>query len=79
MLKNKIFEKCKQYFEDYLFGFDQDHMTMSLLTGNVVLNNVNIKPDKINEIFASAGAPIAIKAGLISKLSIQVSLLSLSL
>jgi hypothetical protein len=50
MLKNKIFEKCRQYFEDYLFGFDQDHMEMSLLTGNINLTNVNIRPDKINAI-----------------------------
>jgi hypothetical protein len=72
MIKGKIFEKCRKYFEDYLFGFDQDHMQMSLLTGHIDLNNVNIKPDKVNEIFAQANMPIALKAGLISKLSIDV-------
>ena len=74
MLKNKIFEKCKKYFEDYLFGFDEDHMQMSLLSGHIDLNNVNVKPDKINEVFAKQNIPIALKAGLISKLSIDVSL-----
>lgn len=73
MIKGKIFEKCRKYFEDYLFGFDQDHMQMSLLTGHIDLNNVNIKPDKINEIFAQANMPIALKAGLISKLSVDVT------
>lgn len=73
MIKGKIFEKCRKYFEDYLFGFDQDHMQMSLLTGHIDLNNVNIKPDKVNEIFAQANMPIALKAGLISKLSVDVT------
>ena len=52
MIKGKIFEKCRKYFEDYLFGFDQDHMDMSLLTGHINLNNVNVRPDKLNAQFA---------------------------
>ena len=56
-----------------MFGFDQDHIQMSLLTGHIDLNNVNIKPDKVNEIFAQANMPIALKAGLISKLSVDVT------
>ena len=47
-------------------------MEMSLLTGHIDLKNVNIKPDKINEIFSQANMPIALKAGIISKLSIDV-------
>ena len=78
MIKGKIYEKCRQYFEDYLFGFDQDHMQMSLLTGHINLNNVNIKPDKINEIFGQANLPITLKAGLISKLSVDVTPSTLS-
>jgi hypothetical protein len=72
MLKGKIYDKLKQYFEDYLFGFDQNHLQMSLLTGNINLNNVNIKPDKINKMFQEKSLPIALKAGLISKLNIKV-------
>lgn len=72
MLKDRIFKKCEKYFEDYLFGFDKDHMEMSLLSGNINLTNVNIRPDKINELFAQQNIPIALKAGLISKLSISV-------
>ena len=72
MIKGRIFEKFRKYFEDYLFGFDEDHMQMSLLTGHIDLKNVNVKPDKINEMFAEKNMPIALKAGLISKLSIDV-------
>lgn len=46
---------------------------MKLLTGNVDLNNVNIRPDKINELFNKANLPIALKAGMVSKLSIKVT------
>ena len=74
MIKGKIFEKCKKYFEEYLFGFDHNNLNMSIFSGNIVLNNVNIRPDKINEIFAKQGLPIALKAGMISKLTISVIL-----
>ena len=73
MIKAKIFEKCRKYFEEYLFGFDQNQLSMSFLTGNVNLRNVNIRPDKVNELFAKKNLPIALKAGLISKLSMKVN------
>jgi hypothetical protein len=74
MIKGKIFEKCKKYFEEYLFDFNEDHMTMSLLTGHINLSNVNINPDKINDIFTKANLPITLKAGLIAKLQVDVRL-----
>lgn len=46
---------------------------MSIITGNINLNNVNIRPDKVNELFAKKKLPIALKAGMISKLHIKVS------
>jgi hypothetical protein len=46
---------------------------MSFIKGNVNLNNVNIRPDKINELFAKKNLPIALKAGIISKLSMKVN------
>jgi hypothetical protein len=72
MIKGKIFAKFKKYFEEYLFGFDQNQLQLSFLTGNVNLNNVNIRPDKVNELFAKKNLPIALKAGLISKLNMKV-------
>lgn len=73
MLKNKILDKLKKYLQEYLFGFDKNQLQMSFLKGNVDLHNVNIIPDKVNEIFAKENLPIALKAGMISKLSVQVS------
>jgi hypothetical protein len=72
MIKAKIFQKCKKYFEEYLFGFDQNQLNTSILTGSINLHNVNIRPDKVNELFAKKKLPIALKAGLISTLSVKV-------
>lgn len=52
MIKGKIFEKCKKIFGDYLFGFDEKQLQMSFLKGDVDLKDLNINPDKINEMFA---------------------------
>jgi hypothetical protein len=71
-IKGKIFDKAKKYFEEYLFGFDQNQLQMKLLTGSIDLINVNIRPDKINEIFDKGHVPFALKAGIISKLSVKV-------
>lgn len=73
MIKGKVFNKLKKYFEEFLFGFDQNQLQLSFLTGNIHLNNVNIRPDKVNEIFSKHKLPIALKAGLISKLNLKVN------
>jgi hypothetical protein len=74
MIKGKIFEKCKKLFGDYLFGFDENQLQMSFLKGNIDLKDVNINPSKVNEMFAKKNMPIALKAGMISKLNVKVSI-----
>lgn len=49
--KGKIVEKLRKAIGDYLFEFDEKQLNMSLLSGTINLNNVNIKPDKLNEDF----------------------------
>lgn len=78
MIKDKIFSSLRESLGDYLFGFDKEKVKLNLLRGNVELQNLIIKPDKLNELFDEADAPIALKAGLISKLSVKVRLLSKS-
>jgi hypothetical protein len=72
MLGNKLYAKFESFFQDYLFNFEQKNLHTSILSGNVNMNNVNIRPDKINEIFKKKNLPIALKAGLISKLNVKV-------
>lgn len=45
---------------------------MSLLKGSVHLNNVNIRPDKVNEILYEKSLPFVLRAGLISKMDMKV-------
>jgi vacuolar protein sorting-associated protein 13A/C len=74
MLKNKVYGLIKEYADKFLFGFDKDKLSMSLLTGNVDLKNVNIRPDAINEILnEQLKLPLSLKAGLLSKIHVKVS------
>ncbi len=76
MLRHKVYSKIKDYFEDYLFGFNKNQFEVSLFSGNVSLNNVNIRPDKINEIFEEQKAPFSLKAGMIGSLNFKMSIFS---
>ena len=58
--------------EEYFLKFDGDQFDFSL-SGKVEIKNLIVKPDKINEIFNKAKAPISLKAGLIALVKIQVS------
>jgi hypothetical protein len=72
MFKNKLYAKFETLFQDYLFNFEEKNLHTSILSGNVNMKDVNIRPDKINEIFKKKNLPIALKAGLISKLNVKV-------
>jgi hypothetical protein len=52
MIKAKIIDKFRKYLDEYLFGFDPTQLQLSILKGTINLHNVNIKPDKINKLFA---------------------------
>jgi hypothetical protein len=49
MIKNKVYGILKEYLDTWLFGFDKSQMEMSILTGNVDLKNVIIRPDQANK------------------------------
>jgi hypothetical protein len=60
MLKGKLYDSVKKYIDKYLFGFDKNQIELSILKGflffqiiifigNINLNNVNLKPNKVNK------------------------------
>ena len=49
-------------------------MELSVLTGRVDLKNVIVRPSAINEILEAQQLPICVKAGMISKVHIKVSI-----
>lgn len=72
LFKGLVVQKLESKLKEYLFVFDKDHIDTSFLMGQTNLTNVLVKPDKINKIFEEANLPIALKAGMISKLSLSV-------
>ncbi|CDW78351.1 vacuolar protein sorting-associated protein 13a [Stylonychia lemnae] len=77
MLKNKLYDSVKTYLDKYLFGFDKSQLEMSVLKGNINLNNVNVKPNKANKFLQSMMVPFALKAGTIGRLELKVSILQM--
>ncbi len=50
---------------------------MSVLSGSVNLRDVNLKPSKANKLLSYLTLPFNLKAGMIGKLALKFSLLSL--
>ena len=74
LFKGLLVDKLKSSLKDYLFVFDNNNIDTSFLLGQTTLTNVLVKPDKINEIFREQNLPITLKAGMISKLGLKVSI-----
>ena len=72
LFKGLIVDKLKSTLKDYLFVFDKTNIDTSFLLGETFLTNLLVKPDKINEMFNEMRLPIALKAGMISKLGLKV-------
>jgi hypothetical protein len=53
--------------EDYITQYNQ------IIIGNINLSNVNLRPDKVNQILQSLTIPFAMRAGTIGKLDLKVS------
>ena len=73
MLRRRVYNALKSTLSEFLYGFTEDKIEIGILSGKIELRNFIVKPNKVNELFKKLNAPIALKAGLISKISIQVS------
>lgn len=71
VIKSKIYDFLKKNLGEYLYGFEKNQLDVGLLSGRIELVNVNFRPDKVNELLASQGLPVHIKAGLIGKLKLK--------
>ena len=76
MIKNQIFSFIEEPINSFLYGFSKDQLDAGILSGNVKLENLNIKPDYINNGLDEIDFPFWLKAGLISKMSICGSLMN---
>ena len=85
MIKGQVYKLLNKNFQEFLFGFDQSKLDVSILSGifaiisgRINLNDVNLRPEKINDILANLHIPIGLKAGMIKRLSVKYSILSWS-
>ena len=73
MLQGRIFKLIKEKIGEYLYGFKQEQLDVGLFSGRIQLENLTLKHDKINENPALQNSPIAIKAGMLGLLQVNVT------
>ena len=76
ILKNKLYPYIQKYINEYLHGFSQEKIDIQLAKGEVTLEKMSLRPDTINKILDESNVPFWIKIGLIKKISLGASVLS---
>ena len=77
MIRNQLYPYIEKYINDYLYGFTKQQMNLALIEGKLELQKINIRPDAVNKIMNENNVPFWIKAGLIHKIYIGLSLMNL--
>jgi len=72
MLKGYLFKTLKAGLSEFVFGFNDKQLDVGIFSGEVVLKDLIIKPNKVNEIFSQMNLPIRLKAGMIGIIKIKV-------
>ena len=76
LLKNNLYPYIEKYINEYLHGFVKERIDIELSKGEVTLEKMSLRPDTINNIMDEQNLPFWIKVGLITKIYIGASLLS---
>ena len=76
ILKNKLYPYIEKYINEYLHGFVKERIDIELTKGEVTLEKLSLRPDTINKIMDEQNVPFWIKVGLITKIHVGASLLS---
>lgn len=76
MIKNQLYPYIEKYFNEYLYGFSKEQLEVGVMNGIILLEKLNIRPDKANEKLDSLDSPIWLKAGLIKKIQVGCSLMN---
>ena len=76
ILKNQLYPYIEKYINEYLHGFVKDRIDIELTKGEVVLEKLSLRPDTINKIMDEQNIPFWIKVGLITKIYVGASVLS---
>ena len=76
ILKNKLYPYIEKYINEYLHGFKKERIDIELTKGEVTLEKMSLRPDTINKIMDEQNVPFWIKVGLITKIYVGASVLS---
>ena len=75
-LKNKFYPYIEKYINEYLHGFTKERIDIELSKGEITLEKMSLRPDTINKIMDEKNLPFWIKVGLITKIYVGASVLS---
>ena len=76
MIKGKVVDAIKDHLEEWLLGFNPDRdLNIGIFSSEKVnIKNAIINADRVNKEMKEAKAPIRLKAGMIGKISVKVSI-----
>ena len=77
MLKNSLYPYLEKYINKYLYGFTKEQFDIGLMSGKIGLENLNLRPDKVNEKLDLKNQSFWLKAGLISNISVTTSIMNI--
>ena len=76
MIKNQLYPYIEEYINAFLYGFTKEQLDVGLMKGEINLENLNLRPDGVNDELDQNNFPFWIKAGLISKINLCCSLMN---
>ena len=76
MIKNQLYPYIESYLNEYLHGFTKEQLDIGVMQGQIKFENLNLRPDGINQKMDEKNIPFWLKAGLISKISIGCSIMN---
>ncbi|KAK3249746.1 hypothetical protein CYMTET_40840 [Cymbomonas tetramitiformis] len=68
MFEQQVSELLRKYLGDYVRGLDREALRISVWKGDVVLTNLQLKPDALNAL----KLPVVVRAGLLGSLRLKV-------
>ena len=77
MLKNQLYPFIESYINKYLWGFTKDQFEIGVTNGNLILNNLNFRPDTFNNFCNEKNFPFWLKFGQIKNVNITCSLMNI--
>ena len=76
MIKNQLYPYIEEYINSFLYGFTKEQLDVGVMNGQIKLENLNLRPDGVNDELDQKNIPFWLKAGLISKINFGCSLMN---